>query len=88
MIFASDSGCESSVVAHQRGRTIILYPRHQANSVASAFHLSELQAHPVSTGSLPGDTPQKEPSSPQPFHFGLRRWESAFLSIRTVRSEV
>ncbi|KAF2939342.1 hypothetical protein DAI22_03g185701 [Oryza sativa Japonica Group] len=32
--------------------------------------------------------PQKEPPSPQPFHFGLRRWENPFLSIRIVRSEV
>ena len=58
--------------------------------VATCSNPLSYRPHPVSTGSVPGSTPpkKKEPPFPLPSHFGLRRCESAFLSIRTVRSEV
>ncbi|KAK9122080.1 hypothetical protein Syun_019697 [Stephania yunnanensis] len=55
--------------------------------VATCSNPLSYRPHPVSTGSVPGSTPKRNLSSPQPFS-GLRRCESAFLSIRTVPSEV
>ncbi|KAK9081054.1 hypothetical protein Scep_031049 [Stephania cephalantha] len=54
--------------------------------VATCSNPLSYRPHPVSTGSVPGSTPKRNLSSPQPFS-GLRRCESAFLSIRTVPSE-
>jgi hypothetical protein len=52
--------------------------------VATCSNPLSYRPHPVSTGSVPGSTlkKKKEPTFPLPNHFGLRRCESTFLSIR------
>ncbi|XLT76674.1 hypothetical protein HN873_032948 [Arachis hypogaea] len=61
--------------------------------IATCSNPLSYRPHPVSTGSVSRSTLKLKKGnlpSPQPFHFGLRRCESASLSlsIRTVRSEV
>ncbi|TYJ49671.1 hypothetical protein E1A91_A01G151200v1 [Gossypium mustelinum] len=55
--------------------------------VATCSNPLSYRPHLVSTRSIPRSTLKKRNLS-SPSHFGLRRCESAFLSIRTVRSEV
>jgi hypothetical protein len=55
--------------------------------VATCSNPLSYRPGPVSTGPVPGST-LKKGTSPLPSHFGLRRCESAFLSIKKVRSEV
>ena len=52
--------------------------------VATCSNPLSYRPHPVSTGSVPGST-LKKGTFPLPSRFGLRRCESAFLSIRTER---
>ncbi|KAB2096477.1 hypothetical protein ES319_A01G110600v1, partial [Gossypium barbadense] len=52
--------------------------------VATCSNPLSYRPHLVSTGSVPKSTLKKR-TFPLPSHFGLRRCESAFLSIRMVR---
>ncbi|XAR50475.1 hypothetical protein NMG60_11004812 [Bertholletia excelsa] len=50
--------------------------------VATCSNPLSYRPHPVSTGSVPGSTlTSKKGTFPLPSHFGLRRCESAFISI-------